>query len=117
MLLHAQPLLFEFEHQASENLTFIPMCVRFNLDRSALRLTLAQWQALPHAVRTRLACYALEPEVGHFARDLREQVAAAGQRQMSAERYGEEQEQGDGVTGGDDEQGGRTASAEAADKV
>ncbi|WP_158904978.1 nitrate reductase associated protein [Burkholderia sp. L27(2015)] len=48
------PLLFDFEIVSSENLTFIPMCVRFNLDRCGLHLTLDQWQALPHADRVAL---------------------------------------------------------------
>jgi len=59
MPLHAQPLLFEFELSSSENLTYIPMCVRFNLDRCGVRLTLLQWQALPHAERLALAAYPL----------------------------------------------------------
>jgi len=87
MLLHAQPQLFEFEYQASENLTFIPMCVRFNLDRYGLRLSLAQWQALPYEVRERLCRYPLGAETldGEpsspsipFAADLAAQVEAAG---------------------------------------
>lgn len=62
MLLHARPQLFEFEQHASENLTYIPMCVRFNLDRCGLKLSLSQWQALPYDMRMRLCCYPLVSE-------------------------------------------------------
>lgn len=34
------PLLFDFELDSSENLTYIPMIVRFNLDRFGLRISL-----------------------------------------------------------------------------
>ncbi|WP_153099376.1 nitrate reductase associated protein [Paraburkholderia hayleyella] len=60
MELHALPLLFNFEIASSQNLTFIPMAVRFNLDRCGLRISLAQWQTLPHAAREQLARYPLE---------------------------------------------------------
>lgn len=87
MLLHAQPLLFEFEIASSENLTYIPMCVRFNLDRCAFRLTLTQWQALPHAGRERLACYPLTGSgsaADGFVRDLAELLAVAGAGALAA---------------------------------
>jgi Conserved nitrate reductase-associated protein (Nitr_red_assoc) len=65
MPLPDQPLLFDFEIVSSENLTFIPMCVRFNLDRCGLHLTLDQWQALPHADRVALVQMPLALEEAH----------------------------------------------------
>jgi len=59
------PLLFDFEIVSSENLTYIPMCVRFNLDRCGLHLTLDQWQALPHADRVALVQMPLALERAH----------------------------------------------------
>jgi hypothetical protein len=49
----------------------MPMSVRFNLDRFGLRISLAQWQLLPHADRTLLARFpvdedaAIEPNFDH----------------------------------------------------
>ncbi|HEY3597499.1 MAG TPA: nitrate reductase associated protein [Paraburkholderia sp.] len=60
MGLNETPLLFNFEVVSSENLTFMPMCVRFNLDRFGLRISLAQWQMLPHEDRTLLARFPVE---------------------------------------------------------
>jgi hypothetical protein len=87
MPLPDQPLLFDFEIVSSENLTYIPMCVRFNLDRCGIRLTLAQWQALPHADRVALVQMPLalgstpdgsvDPAAGCFAARLHERVAAS----------------------------------------
>lgn len=80
MTLHTSPLLFEFEIKSSENLTYIPMCVRFNLDRCRIRLTLLQWQVLPHAERGELTAYPLTgacDAVGGFATVLAERLAAA----------------------------------------
>ena len=65
------PLLFGFEVASSENLTFIPMSVRFNLDRFGLRISLAQWQLLPYEDRRLLACFPvgedtrIEPNFDH----------------------------------------------------
>jgi hypothetical protein len=65
------PLLFNFELVSSEDLTYIPMSVRFNLDRFGLRISLAQWQMLPHADRALLACFpigddtVIEPNFDH----------------------------------------------------
>lgn len=56
------PLLFNFEHDSSENLTYIPMIVRFNLDRFGLRISLAQWQLLPYEDRRLLACFPVEDD-------------------------------------------------------
>ncbi|MBU9401749.1 nitrate reductase associated protein [Burkholderia multivorans] len=65
------PLLFNFEHESSENLTYIPMIVRFNLDRFGLRISLEQWQLLPLEDRRLLARFpadddtAIEPNFDH----------------------------------------------------
>lgn len=56
------PLLFGFEVASSENLTFIPMSVRFNLDRFGLRISLAQWQLLPYEDRRLLACFPVDDD-------------------------------------------------------
>jgi hypothetical protein len=55
MELSSQPLLFGFEVESSEDFTFIPMIVRFHLDRCALRISLDQWQRLPLEDRRLLA--------------------------------------------------------------
>ncbi|MGN6804615.1 MAG: nitrate reductase associated protein [Trinickia sp.] len=71
MGLHESPLMFDFEAVSSENLKFMPMSVRFNLDRFGLRISLAQWQCLPHADRVLLARFpvdedtAIEPNFDH----------------------------------------------------
>lgn len=54
-----QPFLFGFEAAQAEPLAFIPLGVRFYLDRCGARLSLAQWQTLPEDARASLA--ALEP--------------------------------------------------------
>jgi hypothetical protein len=62
MGLNEAPLLFHFEVVSSENLTYIPMVVRFNLDRFGLRISLAQWQLLPYEDRKLLACFPVEED-------------------------------------------------------
>lgn len=62
MGLNEAPLLFNFEVESSENLTYIPMSVRFNLDRFGLRISLAQWQILPHEDRKLLARFPVEED-------------------------------------------------------
>ena len=62
MGLHETPLLFDFERVSSENLTYMPMSVRFNLDRFGLRISLAQWQLLPHADRALLAQFPVDED-------------------------------------------------------
>jgi hypothetical protein len=49
------PFLFDFEVASTEDLAYIPMAVRFNLDRAGLRISLAQWQALSQDTRVALA--------------------------------------------------------------
>lgn len=62
MGLNEAPLLFNFEVASSENLSFIPMSVRFNLDRFGLRISLAQWQLLPYEDRRLLACFPVDED-------------------------------------------------------
>ena len=54
--------LFGFEVESSDNLRFIPLAVRFNLDRFGMRITLDQWQQLPHADRVLLARFPVEDD-------------------------------------------------------
>jgi hypothetical protein len=62
MALNEAPLLFNFEVESSENFTYIPMSVRFNLDRFGLRITLAQWQLLPLEDRKLLARFPVDED-------------------------------------------------------
>src|ERR1700761_9767431 len=62
MGLNEAPLLFDFEVASSENFTFIPMSVRFNLDRFGLRITLEQWQQLPLEDRKLLARFPVDED-------------------------------------------------------
>ncbi|NIF72588.1 hypothetical protein F3J16_20670, partial [Burkholderia sp. Ap-962] len=55
MSLSDAPLLFAFEIDSSEDFTYIPMIVRFHLDRGGLRISLDQWQLLPIEDRKLLA--------------------------------------------------------------
>ncbi|AOJ11230.1 nitrate reductase associated protein [Burkholderia mayonis] len=57
------PLLFNFEVVSSEELTYIPMIVRFNLDRFGLRISLEQWQMLPIEDRKLLARFPADEDV------------------------------------------------------
>ncbi len=65
------PFLFDFEVVSSEDFKFMPMSVRFNLDRFGLRISLAQWQMLPYPDRILLARFpvdddtAIEPNFDH----------------------------------------------------
>ncbi|SAK96767.1 nitrate reductase associated protein [Caballeronia ptereochthonis] len=54
--------LFGFEVESSDNLTFIPLAVRFNLDRFGMRITLDQWQQLPYDDRVLLARFPVEDD-------------------------------------------------------
>ncbi|WP_025601670.1 nitrate reductase associated protein [Burkholderia sp. WSM2230] len=62
MGLNEAPLLFNFEVESSENFTYIPMSVRFNLDRFGLRISLAQWQMLPLEDRKLLARFPVDED-------------------------------------------------------
>ncbi|MGA7815113.1 nitrate reductase associated protein, partial [Caballeronia sp.] len=63
MALYDAPRLFRFEIESSENLRFIPLAVRFNLDRFGRRITLDQWQQLPLDDRELLARFPVEIDV------------------------------------------------------
>ncbi|KND54931.1 NAD-dependent aldehyde dehydrogenase associated with FdhD [Candidatus Paraburkholderia kirkii] len=54
--------LFGFEVESSDNLTFIPLAVRFNLDRFGMRITLDQWQQLHYDDRVLLARFPVEDD-------------------------------------------------------
>jgi hypothetical protein len=54
--------LFQFEIASSENLKFMPLCVRFNLDCAGLRVSLAEWQALSWQTRAALTAFPVESE-------------------------------------------------------
>lgn len=62
MGLHQAPLLFDFEIVSSEDFKFMPMSVRFNLDRFGLRISLVQWQMLPYADRVLLARFPIDED-------------------------------------------------------
>ena len=49
---HAQ--LFGFESELVTNLTYIPIAVRFKLDKCGIRLSLVQWNQLPESERRKL---------------------------------------------------------------
>lgn len=53
---------FGFEVESSDNLRFIPLAVRFNLDRFGMRITLDQWQQLPYDDRVLLARFPVEDD-------------------------------------------------------
>ncbi|GAB3625220.1 hypothetical protein PTE30175_01629 [Pandoraea terrae] len=57
MHLYERLPIFVFEIEACENLTYITMAIRFNLDRTGRHLSLKDWQALPYAAREALAGY------------------------------------------------------------
>jgi hypothetical protein len=46
--------LFAFEREEFSNLNWIPMLIRYRLDRCGLKLSLKGWQKLPFAERARL---------------------------------------------------------------
>jgi hypothetical protein len=62
MALYDAPRLFRFEIESTEDLRFIPLAVRFNLDRFGQRISLDQWQRLPYADRVLLARFPVENE-------------------------------------------------------
>lgn len=43
-----------FESEAAQRLEWLPLAVRFKLDRTGMRVSLAQWQAVPLPQRERL---------------------------------------------------------------
>ncbi|MDR5770483.1 nitrate reductase associated protein [Caballeronia sp. LP006] len=54
--------LFGFEVESSDNLRFIPLAVRFNLDRFGMRIALEEWQQLPYEDRALLARFPVEDD-------------------------------------------------------
>ena len=60
MALYDAPRLFRFEIESTEDLRFIPLAVRFNLDRFGQRVSLDQWQRLPYDDRVLLARFPVE---------------------------------------------------------
>ena len=46
--------LFGFESELEKSLTYLPLAVRFNLDRCGVKLSLAAWQQLPEDRRREL---------------------------------------------------------------
>jgi hypothetical protein len=60
MALYDAPRLFGFELASTENLSFIPLVVRFNLDRFGQRISLDQWRELPLSDRQLLARFPVE---------------------------------------------------------
>lgn len=55
MSLADAPILFAFEVPSSDNLTFMPLGVRYHLDHAGLDLSLAGWQQLAWNTRADLA--------------------------------------------------------------
>ncbi len=64
MVLYDAARLFGFEVESSDNLRFIPLAVRFNMDRFSKRISLEQWQMLPYDDRVLLARFPLDDEAG-----------------------------------------------------
>lgn len=50
----AASFFFGFESELERSLTLIPMAVRFKLDRCGVKLSLAEWNQLPEAIRRKL---------------------------------------------------------------
>jgi hypothetical protein len=77
MALYDAPRLFGFELESTENLSFIPLVVRFNLDRFGQIISLAQWRQLPHSDRELLARFPVENDAAiepNFDRALAEML-------------------------------------------
>ncbi|MEK6349555.1 MAG: nitrate reductase associated protein [Burkholderia sp.] len=85
MELSDAPLLFGFEIVSSEDFTYIPMIVRFHLDRCGLRISLDQWQRLPLDERKRLARFPVTTGAGPDIAPDRESPEAAGEARPEAE--------------------------------
>jgi hypothetical protein len=65
--------LFGFESELETNLTYIPMAVRFKLDKCGIKLSLAQWHQLPENERRNLleAPCANGADIAHYGQTLR----------------------------------------------
>ena len=65
--------LFGFESELEQNLTYIPLAVRFKLDRCGIKLSLEAWQQLPelsHRELFRMRCHD-EEDLADFRKALR----------------------------------------------
>jgi hypothetical protein len=71
---------FAFETEIDAALGFMPLALRYRLDRAGLKISLAAWQALSFEARRRLldAPASTDADVAEFARSLRRAVADAG---------------------------------------
>lgn len=71
---------FAFETEIDEALGFMPLALRYRLDRAGLKASLAAWQALAPEARWRLfdAPAASDADVEAFARALRSALAEVG---------------------------------------
>jgi hypothetical protein len=78
--------VFGFESDLAQNLTFIPLAIRFNLDRCCIKLSLEAWQRLPELKRRELLhmpCRS-EEDLAHFRRTVRALVSEyAGEEPVS----------------------------------
>ncbi|MGO4332896.1 nitrate reductase associated protein [Cupriavidus sp. 2TAF22] len=74
MFLYEKLPLFVFEIEACDNLKYVPMCLRFNLDFYGYTFSLLEWQALPVEAREALAGFppATAGNAGDFASSLRD---------------------------------------------
>jgi hypothetical protein len=71
---------FAFETEIDEALSFMPLALRYRLDRAGLKASLAAWQALPVDERRRLfdTPAASDADIAGFALALRSALAEAG---------------------------------------
>jgi hypothetical protein len=69
--------LFGFESEMEASLTYIPIAVRFKLDKCGIKLSLAQWNQLPESVRRKLlkAPCANGSEISRYGQALRRLIS------------------------------------------
>ena len=70
--------LFGFESELEARLTYIPLAVRFKLDKCGVKLSLDQWQQLPEGNRRallRVRCES-EAEIADYRRELQALIRA-----------------------------------------
>ena len=70
--------LFAFESELEARLTYIPLAVRFKLDKCGVKLSLAQWQQLPEGNRRALLGMRCESavEIADYRRHLQALIRA-----------------------------------------
>lgn len=82
--------MFHFEEQSSEGLAYIPLSVRFHLDASGCRISLAQWQALPLSEREAVCALPVPADSREATRAcvarLSAALQAAGETPLAQER-------------------------------